>query len=204
MRKAGYIVDHRLLNAADFGVPQERPRLFVQGIRTGLVDKLGRQIKPAWPKPQEYRYTVNQAISGIESTVEQIVESWLGTKADLISTYGDIPDEVIKEFWKDRFSIKDTDSRFAVGAAWYILGPGGSPENTYFQLIRSHPDRPAPTITATSAGNMLPLVLLTPTSAASSRCQSFAPSSRSPETTSSTGPRNSKGREWGVLCHLTS
>lgn len=154
MRKAGYIVDHRLLNAADFGVPQERPRLFVQGIRAGLVDKLGRQIKPAWPKPQEYRYTVNQAISGVESTVEQIVESWLGTKADLISTYGDIPDEVIKEFWKDRFSIKDTDSRFAVGAAWYILGPGGSPENTYFQLIRSHPDRPAPTITATSAGNI--------------------------------------------------
>lgn len=154
MRKAGYIVDHRLLNAADFGVPQERPRLFVQGIRTGLVDKLGRQIKPAWPKPQEYRYTVNQAISGVESTVEQIVESWLGTKADLISTYGNIHDEVIKEFWKDRFSIKDTDSRFAVGAAWYILGPGGSPENTYFQLIRSHPDRPAPTITATSAGNI--------------------------------------------------
>lgn len=154
MRKAGYIVDHRLLNAADFGVPQERPRLFVQGIRTGLVDKLGRQIKPAWPKPQEYRYTVNQAISGVESTVEQIVESWLGTKADLISAYGDIHDEVIKEFWKDRFSIKDTDSRFAVGAAWYILGPGGSPENTYFQLIRSHPDRPAPTITATSAGNI--------------------------------------------------
>ena len=154
MRKAGYIVDHRLLNAADFGVPQERPRLFVQGIRTGLVDKLGRQIKPAWPKPQEYRYTVSQAISGVESTVEQIVESWLGTKEDLISTYGDIPDEVVKEFWKDRFSIKDTDSRFAVGAAWYILSPGGFPENTYFQLIRSHPDRPAPTITATSAGNI--------------------------------------------------
>ena len=154
MRQAGYIVDHRLLNAADFGVPQERPRLFVQGIRVGLVDKLGRQIKPAWPKDQEYRYTVNQAISGVESTIEQITESWLGTKADLFSTHGDVPEEVIKKFWKDRFNIKDTDSRFAVGAAWYILGPGGSPENTYFQLVRSHPDRPVPTITATSAGNI--------------------------------------------------
>lgn len=154
MRQAGYIVDHRLLNAADFGVPQERPRLFVQGIRVGLVDKLGRQIKPAWPKAQEYRYTVNHAISGVESTIEQITESWLGTKADLFSTHGDVPEEVIKKFWKDRFNIKDTDSRFAVGAAWYILGPGGSPENTYFQLVRSHPDRPVPTITATSAGNI--------------------------------------------------
>lgn len=154
MRQAGYIVDHRLLNAADFGVPQERPRLFVQGIRVGLVDKLGRQIKPAWPKAQEYRYTVNQAISGVESTIEQITESWLGTKADLFSTHGDVPEEVIKKFWKDRFNIKDTDSRFAVGAAWYILGPGGSPENTYFQLVRSHPDRPVQTITATSAGNI--------------------------------------------------
>lgn len=154
MRQSGYIVDHRLLNAADFGVPQERPRLFVQGIRVGLVDKLGRQIKPAWPKAQEYRYTVNQAISGVESTIEQITESWLGTKADLFSTHGDVPEEIIKKFWKDRFNIKDTDSRFAVGAAWYILGPGGSPENTYFQLVRSHPDRPVPTITATSAGNI--------------------------------------------------
>lgn len=154
MRQSGYIVDHRLLNAADFGVPQERPRLFVQGIRVGLVDKLGRQIKPAWPKAQEYRYTVNQAISGVESTIEQITESWLGTKADLFSTHGDVPEEVIKKFWKDRFNIKETDSRFAVGAAWYILGPGGSPENTYFQLVRSHPDRPVPTITATSAGNI--------------------------------------------------
>ena len=154
MRQSGYIVDHRLLNAADFGVPQERPRLFVQGIRAGLVDKLGRQIKPAWPKVQEYRYTVSQAISGVESTIEQITESWLGTKADLLSTHGDVPEEVIKKFWKDRFNIKDTDSRFAVGAAWYILGPGGSPENTYFQLVRSHPDRPVPTITATSAGNI--------------------------------------------------
>ncbi len=154
MRQSGYIVDHRLLNAADFGVPQERPRLFVQGIRVGLVDKLGRQIKPAWPKAQEYRYTVNQAISGVESTIEQITESWLGTKADLFSTHGDVPEEAIKKFWKDRFNIKDTDSRFAVGAAWYILGPGGSPENTYFQLVRSHPDRPVPTITATSAGNI--------------------------------------------------
>lgn len=154
MRRSGYIVDHRLLNAADFGVPQERPRLFVQGIRAGLVDKLGRQIKPAWPKVHEYRYSVNQAISGVESTIEQITESWLGTKADLFSTHGDVPEEVIKKFWKDRFNIKDTDSRFAVGAAWYILGPGGSPENTYFQLVRSHPDRPVPTITATSAGNI--------------------------------------------------
>lgn len=154
MRQAGYIVDHRLLNAADFGVPQERPRLFVQGVRVGLVDKLGRQIKPAWPKAQEYRYTVNQAISGVESTIEQITESWLGTRADLFSTHGDVPEEIIKKFWKDRFNIKDTDSRFAVGAAWYILGPGGSPENTYFQLVRSHPDRPVPTITATSAGNI--------------------------------------------------
>lgn len=154
MRRSGYIVDHRLLNAADFGVPQERPRLFVQGVRAGLVDKLGRQIKPAWPKAQEYRYTVNQAISGVESTIEQITESWLGMKADLFSTHGDVPEEVIKKFWKDRFNIKETDSRFAVGAAWYILGPGGSPENTYFQLVRSHPDRPVPTITATSAGNI--------------------------------------------------
>jgi DNA (cytosine-5)-methyltransferase 1 len=41
-RSAGYTVDHQVLNAADYGVPQKRRRMFVQGVRDG---------SPQWPEP---------------------------------------------------------------------------------------------------------------------------------------------------------
>ena len=40
-REAGYVVDWKVLNAADYGVPQIRERVFVQGQRNGDVQ---------WPK----------------------------------------------------------------------------------------------------------------------------------------------------------
>jgi len=40
-REAGYTVDNRVLNAADYGVPQTRKRMFVQGVREGT---------PSWPE----------------------------------------------------------------------------------------------------------------------------------------------------------
>ena len=43
MRDLGYVVDHRILNAADFGVPQIRNRLFVVGTTTGQAIR--------WPEP---------------------------------------------------------------------------------------------------------------------------------------------------------
>lgn len=39
----GYVVEHRVLQAADFGVPQRRERCFVVGVRPGLSF--------AWPSP---------------------------------------------------------------------------------------------------------------------------------------------------------
>lgn len=44
LRKLGYQVDWRLLNASDFGVPQLRPRVVIVAIRNDLVDAFD------WPK----------------------------------------------------------------------------------------------------------------------------------------------------------
>lgn len=41
-RTSGYTVDNRVLNAADYGVPQKRKRMFVQGVRDGTLQ---------WPEP---------------------------------------------------------------------------------------------------------------------------------------------------------
>lgn len=42
MRALGYVVEHRVLRAADFGVSQKRQRLFVQGVLSG---------EPNWSRP---------------------------------------------------------------------------------------------------------------------------------------------------------
>jgi DNA (cytosine-5)-methyltransferase 1 len=57
--KLGYELDHGVLNAADFGVPQNRRRAFVIGARRGT---------PELPKPNGQRSTVRDAIGDLPLT----------------------------------------------------------------------------------------------------------------------------------------
>ena len=70
--EAGYEVTlpYRVLNAADFGVPQDRKRLFLMGTRRGLTT-------PEYPDPQLKRVTVSEAISDLPdaNTFEELRES---------------------------------------------------------------------------------------------------------------------------------
>lgn len=52
LRKLGYIIDYKLLNAVHFGVPQNRERLFV----------IGHRAKFNFPKPHHKKVTVSDAI----------------------------------------------------------------------------------------------------------------------------------------------
>jgi len=58
LRKLGYVIDFRLLNAVNFGVPQNRERLFVFGHRS----------KFNFPKPNHKKVTVGEAIGDIMHT----------------------------------------------------------------------------------------------------------------------------------------
>jgi DNA (cytosine-5)-methyltransferase 1 len=44
LEQKGYAVDHRVLNALDLGVPQDRERLFIVGIKRSLVKKLYSRV----------------------------------------------------------------------------------------------------------------------------------------------------------------
>lgn len=57
LRNLGYIVDVKVLNALDYGVPQNRERLFVVGHRGGF----------SFPKPLDYKVTSGEAIGDTAS-----------------------------------------------------------------------------------------------------------------------------------------
>lgn len=55
LRNLGYLIDYKLLNAVNFGVPQNRERLFV----------IGHRSKFAFPKPHKKKITVGDAIGDL-------------------------------------------------------------------------------------------------------------------------------------------
>lgn len=83
-QEAGYVVeaDYRVLNAADFGVPQDRRRLFLMGARAGLH-------VPTYPEPTG-RTTVQDAIGDIpdaEAFPALWERDWTKAKFGKPSTY---------------------------------------------------------------------------------------------------------------------
>jgi DNA (cytosine-5)-methyltransferase 1 len=53
----GYEVDHKLLNSSEYGVPQNRERVYMVGRR-------GAMPLYTWPKPVAIRYTLNKVMGG--------------------------------------------------------------------------------------------------------------------------------------------
>lgn len=60
LRSMGYVIEHRLLNAVHFGVPQKRERLFV----------VGHRGKFSFPKPENKVCTVGDAIGDLIEITE--------------------------------------------------------------------------------------------------------------------------------------
>ncbi len=58
LQKLGYIIDYKLLNAVNFGVPQNRERLFV----------IGHRAKFDFPKSTPHKVTVEEAIGDLMYT----------------------------------------------------------------------------------------------------------------------------------------
>lgn len=52
--ESGYTVEYKLINAADYGVPQSRERIFIQGVRSGT---------PEWPEPTHGVHPSNEVYS---------------------------------------------------------------------------------------------------------------------------------------------
>lgn len=65
---AGYVLSYRVLDTADFGVPQHRERLFIVGIRSDVFEKLGKGFRfpePSHGPDSRDRRTYNTAKSAL-------------------------------------------------------------------------------------------------------------------------------------------
>ena len=58
-KKIGYNVNYKLLDAKDYGVPQERKRVFI----VGYHEKIGKRFE--FPEPQDKKLTLKDAISDL-------------------------------------------------------------------------------------------------------------------------------------------
>lgn len=142
LRRLGYTVDHRVLNAEAYGVPQKRRRLFFFGVKEGPL---------IWPAPTREGdpRTVADAISDLpavdageraerydatpESEFGQLMrdtESGAGTGGDRVYNH-EAPNH--RQTTVDR--VRNTD-------------PGEPMYERFKQRVRLHPAEPGPTIIA--------------------------------------------------------
>jgi DNA (cytosine-5)-methyltransferase 1 len=145
-RAAGYVVDFRIILAADLGVPQLRQRLFCIGMRRDLIPGSGKGWEFPWPDathsgPHETRtgwdedlpphVSAGQALASLadEANPPEAGEVVVGTYADALNA---VPPGENYLFWtaergheKPRFKWR---SRY-----WSFL-------------LKLHPDKPSPTI----------------------------------------------------------
>lgn len=94
-KDGGYDVvsDYKVLNAADYGVPQDRRRLFLMGGRKG-------NTLPSYPEPLSIRTTVGDAIGDIpdaEKHPELWGRDWVDTKFGEQSLYSSYLHGVVKD-----------------------------------------------------------------------------------------------------------
>lgn len=65
LRSLGYKLDKNILNAADYGVPQHRERIFIMGIRNDVIKYKEVRLPESILNPNEY-YNVQHAIEDLE------------------------------------------------------------------------------------------------------------------------------------------
>lgn len=108
IRAMGYAVDWNVMNAADFGAPTTRRRLFIQAVRTGS----GKSI--LWPEPSHAQISPN-------STLTERLPAWVPAR-DIIDW--SLPTQIIDE--RKKPLVENTMKRILRGIEKY-WGPYAEP-----------------------------------------------------------------------------
>lgn len=145
LKDAGYSFNHRVLNSADYGVPQARPRLFIVGARRG--EKVPELPEPTHGGQWEQRATGNadrphvttgEALNGLVTDPE--------------------PSEVIRGAWGHLLpEIPPGDNYLHYTAERGHPDPQFKYRSRYWSfLLKLDPNKPSPTIQAQPGPNVGP------------------------------------------------
>jgi DNA (cytosine-5)-methyltransferase 1 len=142
--EAGYSFNWKVLNAADYGVPQLRPRVFVVGVRRGAIPELPepthhgkweRRMTQGGPLPH---VTTAEALGGLTSTPE--------------------PEETVRGQWRELLPEVPPGENYL-----HFTAKRGYPDplfewrSRYWSfLLKLDPQRPSPTIQAQPGPNVGP------------------------------------------------
>ena len=143
--EAGYDFHWRVLNAADYGVPQARPRLFIVGVRKG-----GRL--PELPEPTHGGSWERRATGSTERPHVTTGEALAGLITD------PEPSEVVRGTWGHLLpGIPPGDNYLHYTAERGHADPQFEYRSRYWSfLLKLDPNRPSPTIQAQPGPNVGP------------------------------------------------
>jgi len=130
LEKLGYATTQGLLNAMDFGVPQDRARFFLLGCRCGVSPKLPKRTRRKTPSVADAIYDFPRLENGAS-------ESWM--------PYADIPPSFYARRLRNGADnspnhLVTRNSRLVVRRYSHIP-PGGNWEDIPARLMRNYADR---------------------------------------------------------------
>lgn len=169
MRDLGYAVTAKVIDASHHGVPQKRKRVILIGVRRDQ----GLNPLDLYPSRLPYVYTIRDALPWLDrgehfpaivadrrtSTVkpEDYFVQPLDEPSPTVTACGVSADDYTD--WSiyggqapptQEELLEASIEEYAIGREWHNLQPNGESSERYFNLIRTDPDQPVPTITATA------------------------------------------------------
>lgn len=172
LARMGYSVSWKILDASHLGVPQKRRRCILIGVRRDVEREQGVSVWDLFPDRLPYVYTIRDALPWLNgnghlplivadrrtSTVkpEDYYEQPLDEPSPTVTACGVSADDYTD--WSiyggqapptQEELLEASIEGYAIHEAWEQLKEGETSER-YFNLIRSDPDEPVATVTATA------------------------------------------------------
>ena len=114
MEGLGYHVQHRILNALDYSVPQKRQRIFIVGTKDGLEFE--------YPEPHKKKLVLRDALKDVPESEGVKYSPRRKAILDLVPPGGswvDLPDEMAKEYMGASYDSSGGRRGMARRLSWY-------------------------------------------------------------------------------------